>query len=84
MATCGAPSSTTRAWLKEVLAVGPRPALELRREVAAHGIGEQALYVARKIADITTEKERIRNGHWLWSLTPSSGGGGEDGALPGS
>jgi len=73
-----------RAWLKEVLAAGSRPALELRHEAVAHGIGEKALYVARKSAGITPEKERAPNGRWLWSLTPSIRGGGEDGALPGS
>jgi hypothetical protein len=81
---CGAPSSTPRAWLKEVLAAGPRPALELRHEAAAHGIGEKALYVARKTVGITLEKERAPDGRWLWSLTPRIGGEGEDGALPGS
>jgi hypothetical protein len=72
-----------RAWLNEVLAAGPRPALELRHEAAAHGVGEKALYVARKTAGITPEKERAPYGGWLWSLTPHSGGGGEDGARPG-
>jgi hypothetical protein len=73
-----------RRWLKEVLAAGPRPALELRHEAAAYGIGDKALYVLRKTVGITLENERTPKGRWLWSLTPRSGGGGEDGARPGS
>jgi hypothetical protein len=84
LATCGAPSLMMRRWLKEVLAAGPRPALELRHEAAAYGIGDKALYVLRKTVGITLENERTPKGRWLWSLTPRSGGGGEDGARPGS
>jgi len=71
-----------RAWLTEVLAAAPRPALELRHEAAAHGIGEQALYAARNTAGITTGKERIPNGRWFWTLTPDAGDQGEVGTPP--
>jgi hypothetical protein len=74
-----APSSTMRAWLRQTLAAGPRPAIELRHEAAAHRIGEKTLYTARKREDITACKERILNGRWFWPLTPDAGDHGEDG-----
>jgi putative DNA primase/helicase len=71
-----------RAWLREALATGPRPAAELRQEAAAHGIGAKALYAARKAEGITTEKERIPRGRWLWMLTSTPVQDDEHGATP--
>jgi hypothetical protein len=73
-----------RAWLREALAAGPRAAMELRHEAAAHGIVAKTLYAARKAEGITAYKERVPNGRWVWLLTPSHGEPGEDGAPPGS
>ncbi len=63
-----------RAWLREALAAGPRPASELRRESAARGIGLSTLYAARKAEGIATAKEHIARGRWLWMLQDNSGG----------
>ena len=51
-----------RAWLRETLAAGPRPARELRREASERGIGRSALYAARKAEGITIAKEHDRPG----------------------
>jgi hypothetical protein len=37
-----------RAWLRHVLAAGPRPAHELQDEATARGVVEKAHYAARK------------------------------------
>jgi hypothetical protein len=65
------------AWLRESLTAGPCPASELRSE-AARGIGQNALYAARKAEGITMSKERIVHGRWLWSLETAA----EDAATP--
>jgi hypothetical protein len=61
-----------RAGLRESLTTGLRPASELRSE-ATRGIGQNALYAARKAKGIRLSKERKVHGRWLWSLqtTPS-------------
>jgi hypothetical protein len=69
-----------RAWLREALAAGPRPAVELRQDAAAHGIGAKALYAARRAEGVTVAKERIPNGRWVWTLTPRAEDDGEVGA----
>jgi hypothetical protein len=71
-----------RAWLRETLAAGPRLAQELRQEAAACGIGEKALYAARKAEGVTGSKERVPYGRWFWMLTPNAGDNGEDGTPP--
>jgi hypothetical protein len=68
-----------RAWLRETHAVGPHPASELRQDAAAHGIGEKALYAARKAEGVAVSKERIPHGRWFWALTLNAGDTGEDG-----
>ena len=72
-----------RAWLREALAAGPRPASDLRRESAARGIGLSTLYAARKAEGIATAKEHIARGRWLWMLQSSSNER-EDAVPPGS
>jgi hypothetical protein len=62
-----------RAWLRQTLEAGPRPAAELRHEAAAHGIGEKTLYTARKREGITAYKERVPNGRWFWLLETTAG-----------
>src|SRR5215213_1528459 len=57
-----------RAWLREALAAGPRPASELREEATALGIGRSSLYAARNAEDITIAKERTAQGRWIWTL----------------
>ena len=74
--------AAARVWLREALAAGPRPALELRYDAATWGIGEKALYAARKLEDITTFKERISRGRWFWMLMPGPEDEGEDAAVP--
>jgi hypothetical protein len=68
-----------RAWLREALAAGPRPASELLEEAAARGIGRSSLYAARNAEDITIAKERTAQGRWIWTLN-SHNGEIEDGA----
>ena len=62
------PSSVARTWLREILANGPRPAREVRREAAAHGIGYTSLTAARKAEGVTAHKERRRP--WPVGLDP--------------
>jgi hypothetical protein len=62
-----------RAWLREALAAGPRAAMELRHEAAAHGIVEKTLYAARKAEGISAYKERVPNGRWFWLLAITEG-----------
>jgi hypothetical protein len=71
-----------RAWLREALADGPRPAGELRADASSHGISEKTLYAARRAEGITVSKERIPNGRWVWTLTPTAEDTGEDGTPP--
>jgi putative DNA primase/helicase len=72
-----------RAWLREALAAGPRPASELREEATALGIGRSSLYAARNAEDITIAKERTAQGRWIWTLNGHNSEI-EDVALPGS
>jgi hypothetical protein len=72
-----------RAWLREALAAGPRPASELREEATALGIGRSSLYAARNAEDITIAKERTAQGRWIWTLNGHNGEI-EDVAPPGS
>jgi hypothetical protein len=66
-----------RAWLREVLAAGPRLARELRQEASERGIGRSALYAARKAEGITISKERTVQGSWVWALSESGELAGE-------
>jgi hypothetical protein len=61
-----------RAWLREVLAAGPRLARELRQDASERGIGRSALYAARKAEGITIAKERTVQGSWVWALSESA------------
>jgi hypothetical protein len=61
----------------EALAAGPRPAIELQHEAADRGIGQKALYAARKRQGITMAKERAVHGRWLWMLAPAAEDDGE-------
>jgi hypothetical protein len=60
--------AAARAWLRETLAAGPRPAGELRQEAAARGIGYTTLNAARKAEGVTAHKERVARGQWIWTL----------------
>ncbi len=60
--------AAARAWLCEALAAGPRPASELRQEAAAQGIGQNALYAARKAQRVTLAKGQRGHGRWHWAL----------------
>jgi hypothetical protein len=72
-----------RAWLWELLAVGPRLAKELRDEARERGIGRSALYAARKAEGITIAKERTIPGSWIWTLSSTGERTREDVGLPG-
>jgi hypothetical protein len=75
-----------RAWLRETLAAGPRPASKLRAEAAARGIGYNALTAARKAEGVTAHKEHVARGQWLWTLKDHAGERDlelEESALPG-
>jgi hypothetical protein len=61
-----------RIWLREILADGSRPAREVRREAAAHGIGYTSLTAARKAEGVTAHKERVAHGQWIWTLTDTN------------
>jgi hypothetical protein len=61
-----------RAWLRETLAAGPRPAQELQADASAQGISGKTLYTARQREGITAYKERTPNGRWFWMLAPSA------------
>jgi hypothetical protein len=61
-----------RIWLRETLAHGSRPAREVRREAAAHGIGYTSLTAARKAEGVTAHKERVAHGQWIWTLTDTN------------
>jgi hypothetical protein len=71
-----------RAWLRETLVAGPRPASELRADASSHGISEKTLYAARRAEGITVAKERVPNGRWFWALTPDAGDHSEGGTSP--
>jgi hypothetical protein len=80
--------AAARAWLRETLAAGPRPASELRQEAAARGIGYGSLTAARKAEGVTAHKERVADGRWIWTLDPSGDARArddeiEESALPG-
>ena len=70
----------TRAWLRETLAAGPRPAKELRQDAAERGIGRSTLYAARKAEGITIAKAHTAQGGWFWSLASTTDG--EDATPP--
>jgi len=42
--------------------------MELRQDAAAQGIGEKALYMARRVEVVTVPTERIPPGRWVWAL----------------
>ena len=78
--------AAARAWLRETLTAGPRPAGELRHEAAARGIGYTTLYAARKAEGVTAHKERVARGQWIWTLPVSRNDRErelEESALPG-
>jgi hypothetical protein len=62
-----------RAWLRHVLAAGPRPAHDLRCEATAHALVEKALYAALKREGITACKARIPHGRWFWIFATAAG-----------
>jgi len=72
-----------RAWLRQALAVGLRPAPEPWEDAKVRGIGRGALYAAHKAEDFTFAKERTAQGRGIWTFNSHSGEI-EDGALPGS
>jgi hypothetical protein len=60
-----------RAWLRQVLADGPRPAKELVAEARTMGIGVRTYHAARKAEGIIARKEQTLHGRWLLMLPPS-------------
>ena len=61
-----------RAWLRQALADGPRPAKELAAEARGMGIAANTYHAARKAEGALTRKEQTLNGRWLVALPPSS------------
>jgi hypothetical protein len=61
-----------RAWLRQVLADGPRPATELEIEARIVGITTRTYRTARKAEGIIARKEQTLNGRWIVTLPESS------------
>jgi hypothetical protein len=57
-----------RAWLRQVLADGPRPARELEDEARSVGIAVRTYYAARYAEGIVARKEQILHGRWIVML----------------
>jgi hypothetical protein len=78
--------AAARAWLRAVLADGPRPAKEVEQEAAAQGITTTTFFRARKAEGIVSRKERTQSGRWLLSLPAPTAEASEDaqGSLPSS
>jgi hypothetical protein len=60
-----------RAWLRQVLADGPRPAKELVAEARTMGIAVHTYHAARKAEGVTSRKEQTLNGPWMLTLPQS-------------
>jgi hypothetical protein len=61
-----------RAWLRQALADGPRPAGEVQSEARIMGFAFQTYRAARKAEGVTTRKAQGLNGPWLLSLPEQS------------
>ena len=62
-----------REWLRAELAEGPRSAGDILRGAREAAIGRNLLYAARKLEGISTSKERLAGGRWVWSYPPGNG-----------
>jgi putative DNA primase/helicase len=60
-----------RAWLRQVLADGPRPARELVAEARTMGIALRTYHAARKAEGVIARKEQTANGPWIVMLPES-------------
>ena len=60
-----------RAWLRQVLAEGPRPAKELVAEARTIGIAVHTYHAARKAEGVIARKEQTLNGRWMLTLPQS-------------
>jgi hypothetical protein len=67
--------NAVRAWLRDRLADGPRPAAEMLAAAEASGISEIALKRARRVEGIIARKARGKHGNWIWSLPVQNGKG---------
>jgi len=57
-----------RAWLRQVLADGPRAASELLAEARTMGIGVRTYHAARKAEGVIARKEQTLHGGWILTL----------------
>jgi len=57
-----------RAWLRQVLADGPRPAKELVAEARTMGFAVRTYHTARKAEGVIARKEQALNGRWFLML----------------
>jgi hypothetical protein len=64
--------AAARAWLRDALASGPRPAKELETEARTLGIATRTYHEARKAEGAIARKEQTANGRWLVTLPSSS------------
>jgi hypothetical protein len=60
-----------RAWLRQVLADGPRAASELLAEARTMGIGVRTYHAARKAEGVIARKEQTLHGGWILTLPQS-------------
>lgn len=60
--------NAVRAWLRQALAAGPRPAAELLAEAEAEGLSAATVRRARQLERIDVRKARGRHSGWIWSL----------------
>ena len=60
-----------RAWLRQVLADGPRAARELLAEARSMGIGVRTYHAARKAEGVIARKEQTLHGGWILTLPQS-------------
>lgn len=65
--------NAVRAWLRQALAAGPRPAQEMLAAAEASRISEIALKRARRAEGVIARKERGRHGCWIWTLPAQNG-----------
>ncbi|MDE2836057.1 MAG: AAA family ATPase [Chloroflexota bacterium] len=72
----GARTRAAQTFLTRALADGPRPASEIEREAAMHGISRRTLFRARALAGIRSTRigasEGPGAGAWYWSLPSRS------------
>ena len=62
-----------REWLRAALADGHRSARDILRDAREAGIGRNLLYAARKLEGVSTSKERLADGRWVWSYPADDG-----------